>query len=266
MLARGLAAAVELLIVEQDRLRILVLLAASDTSLRLGQARTAHSVEFINLHLLRLTHVIRLGVVLDGYVAHRLTDWLLPQLLLRLLVVVRQVASLPNVLHRHGTVRSPSDGGCVLASRMQALPYELLGALGRVVQADLGRVRVGLLALLRAVLLVARLRVHVGLVLVAVRTAHDLRRLNLWVALMVHMVALGVRRAAALILATLTVHLLRLREARAARCDPVVHLHPRRAGLLHVDGGVLARRLRCLADWIDLSHLDHLRLLVALGL
>jgi len=45
-----------------------------------------------------------------------------------------------------------------------------------------------------------------------------------------------------------------------------VHLHPVRARLLHVDGGVLARGLRRLADWIDLSHLDHLCLLVPLGL
>jgi len=186
-----------------------VLLAGSDPCLRLAQARTADGVEFVDLHLLWLAHMIGLVVVLYGYVAHWLTDRLLPQLLLGLLVVVRQVASLPNILHRHGAIRSSSYCGVVLAGCMQTLPYELLGAFGSVVQADLGCVRVRLLALLRTILLVARLRVHVGLILVPVRAAHNLRRLDLWVALMVH-IALGVRRAASLILARLAVHLLRL--------------------------------------------------------
>lgn len=45
-----------------------------------------------------------------------------------------------------------------------------------------------------------------------------------------------------------------------------MHLHPAGARLLHVDRGVFAGGLRGLADWVDLSHLDYLRFLLALNL
>jgi len=82
----------------------------------LSQARTAHSAELMDLHL--VAHVIGLGIVLDGNVAHWLADGLLPQLLLWFLVVVRQVPSRPNILHRDRTIRSPSHCGGVLARRV----------------------------------------------------------------------------------------------------------------------------------------------------
>lgn len=138
-----------------------------------------------------------------------------------------------HILHRHSAVRSSSRSGVVLARGVQTWSNKLLGAFGRVVQAHLGCVRVCFLALLRTILLVARLRVHIGFILVAMRPTHDLRRLDLWVALMVDIVALAVRRAAALILAR--VHLLGLRQASPTRRDPVVHLHSIGAGLLHIN-------------------------------
>ena len=61
-------------------------------------------------------------------------------------------------------------------------------------------------------------------------------------------------------------HLLRLGQSGASGSHPVVHLHSVRACLLHVDRRVLARCLRCLADRVDLAHLDDLRLLLPLGL
>ena len=266
MFSRGLAPSVELLLIEEHGLGVLVLLARRNICLCLIHAWTTHGVEFVDLHLRWLSQVIGLVVVLDWYVAHGLADGLLPELLLRLLVVVRQVASLADILHRHCAVGAPSAGRVtVLTDSMQALTYELLGPFRSIVQAHFCRVRVRLLALLRAVLLVACFRVHIRLIPIPVRATHNLRRLDLRVTLVVHIVALGVCGAAALIL-TLAMHLLRLSEASPSCCDPVVHLHPIGAGLLHVDRCVLARRLCRLADRVDLAHLDHLRLLMALSL
>ena len=232
MLSGRLASTLELLFIEQHRLGVLVLLAGGHIYLRLIHAGTAHCVEFIDLHLRWLGEILGLVVVLDRDVAHGLADWLLPQLLLGLLIVVCHLA---GVLHGHGAVGASASGGiAVLADRVQALAHQLLRPFRSVVQADLRRVGVRLLALLRPVLLVARLRVHIRFISVAVRAAHDLRRLDLRVALMIHVVALGVGRAAALVLAV-AVHLLCLSEAGAARRDPVLHLHAVVARLLHVN-------------------------------
>lgn len=212
MLAGGLASSVQLLLVEEHGLGVLVLLASRDICLLLAHARAAHGVELVDLHLRRLRQIIRLVVVLDRDVTHGLTDRLLPELLLRFLVVVRQLpTSLPDVLHRYSAVGSSSSGGiAVLTGGVEALSNKLLRPFGSVVEADLGGVRVRLLALLGPILLVARLGVHICLIAGAVRSSHNLWRLYLWIALMVHIVTLRVGRGAALVLARLTVHLLRM--------------------------------------------------------
>lgn len=78
MLARGLTSSMKLLVIKQNGLGILMLLAASNSTFGLTQSGTAHSVEFVNLHLLCLTQMIGLRIILYRYVAHRLTNRLLP--------------------------------------------------------------------------------------------------------------------------------------------------------------------------------------------
>lgn len=141
VLASGLTASVKLLFVKQDRLGVMMLLVGSHVGLRLVHARTADSVEFMNLHLGWLRQIVRLVVMLDWDIAHWLTYWLLPQLLLRLLVVIRHVASLSYELHGNGAVGATAAGWvAVLACGVESLPDKLLRPLWRIVQAHFSSV------------------------------------------------------------------------------------------------------------------------------
>ena len=86
------------------------------------------NIELVDCHPLCLVLV----VVFNRNITHRLSDWLLPQLLLRLLVapMVTGVAARGTSTGRRG----------YLAARLEPLSNELLGALRRIVQTDLGRI------------------------------------------------------------------------------------------------------------------------------
>jgi len=108
------------------------------------------------------------------------------------------------------------------------------------------------------------------LVAIAVRPSEYLGRLDLGIALMIDIALLRINGAGIVammaIFIGLAMHLLSLCKSSSTSCHPVLHLHPAGARLLHVDRGVFAGSLRSLADWVDLSHLDHLRFLLALNL
>ena len=92
MLVAALSLGVELLVFEQDRLGKMVFFERADTLLLVRVYRkSALDIELVDRHFLRFVLI----VVFNGNVTHGLANWLLPQLLLRLLVaaVVTSIAA-----------------------------------------------------------------------------------------------------------------------------------------------------------------------------
>ena len=166
-----------------------------------------------------------------------------------------------QVLHGYGAVIVPGD--CL------PLAYDyFFGTFGSVVEADLGCVGVGFLALGGAVLLCGCFRVDVGFEFVL--ATEDFGRVDLLLlllseaSLVVDIFLILVNLRVILLLSNVVYTLMRLRDGIATAHYSIVHLHAVRARLLHINRRILALSLGCLADGIDFSHLNHLRFLMAL--
>lgn len=166
-----------------------------------------------------------------------------------------------QVLHGYGAVIVPSD------SLPLAYDY-LFGTFGSVVEADLGCIGVGFLALGGAVLLCGCFRVDVGFEFVL--ATEDFGRVDLLLLLLseatlvVDIFLILVNLRVILLLSNVVYTLMRLRDSIATAHYSIVHLHAVRARLLHINRRILALSLGCLTDGIDFSHLYHLRFLMAL--
>ena len=106
--------------------------------LLLIHSNAALNIEFVDLEFLWV-----ILIMLDRYVAHRLPNGLLSQLLLGLLITIRNLAA--SMMSGINAVRSAAGGGCHVTISLESLVTDqLLGALWRIIQTNFRRVRIHL--------------------------------------------------------------------------------------------------------------------------